>query len=596
MPTPDRPFDKPPKPSRQQEISPDECAPKFPDEYDISNDIPSDTTVDAYVSSTEASHQRLLHGMAKNLSELIVRQANMDQKLGAVLANIAANGNGHAIFPRTCSKSSQKSTQPGEQAQCDLQEGVQLGIRIKSAANGNDNTSEFSQRTPPREWGFGVHTPPPEPEKDKAVVVGGKKDSHVDRHGQTCRQSYVPKPVKEIHWWPKLVKGPVGDFLSAVFIFSNAILIGIITQHKVEHAHAEFWMEFVNHCCSFFFLVELCCRFSVDKINLYLGEDKWWNFFDLTLVSISVFDFFVEFVLGGSASTIGSVLRTARVLRTIRIFKVFRFAKELTILAWMIADSFKSLVWAIVMIGLIIYFFAVCFTVVCSDYTRANPHSDNLSQVKEQFGGLHKSVYYLILTMLGGVEWGEVMDTLLEVSFISASLFFIYITFSMLAVLNIITGVFVENAVATAKTHKDFLVEQEAEMRRKMIEEVNKLFRDIDEDQSGTVCWEEIMTHIDDNRMKAFLVSMNLRWEEMHRIFQMIDSDGSGDVDVEEWIAGCTKIGGEARSIDIHEVLCESRRTYCRCLDIEEYVTNLVDYVGLPQRETKTGSRVSFVN
>merc|ERR1712050_510454 len=103
--------------------------------------------------------------------------------------------------------------------------------------------------------------------------------------------------------------------------------------------------------------------------------------------------------------------------------------------------------------------------------------------------------------MLGGVSWGVVCDALFSIDATSAALFFFYIAFTILAVLNIITGVFVDNAVETARTQRDFLVQKEMELKEKYVEEMRDLFAEMDDDGSGTVTLEEITEYFGDPRV-----------------------------------------------------------------------------------------------
>merc|ERR1712050_464086 len=106
--------------------------------------------------------------------------------------------------------------------------------------------------------------------------------------------------------------------------------------------------------------------------------------------------------------------------------------------------------------------------------------------------------------MLGGVSWGVVCDALFSIDATSAALFFFYIAFTILAVLNIITGVFVDNAVETARTQRDFLVQKEMEIKEKFILDMRVLFREIDVDGSGTVTHDELQEYFTDPRVKSY--------------------------------------------------------------------------------------------
>merc|ERR1712048_1165414 len=105
--------------------------------------------------------------------------------------------------------------------------------------------------------------------------------------------------------------------------------------------------------------------------------------------------------------------------------------------------------------------------------------------------------------MLGGVSWGEVSDPLNHMAWNLSAPFYFYIFFTMLAVLNIITGVFVDNAVETAKTQREFLVQKEMELKDKFMVEMRDLFVAMDVDGSGTLTVDELRFYFQDEHVSS---------------------------------------------------------------------------------------------
>eukprot|EP00928_Gymnodinium_smaydae_P056390 TRINITY_DN39782_c0_g1_i1.p2 TRINITY_DN39782_c0_g1~~TRINITY_DN39782_c0_g1_i1.p2 ORF type:complete len:203 (+),score=45.23 TRINITY_DN39782_c0_g1_i1:1362-1970(+) len=173
--------------------------------------------------------------------------------------------------------------------------------------------------------------------------------------------------------------------------------------------------------------------------------------------------------------------------------------------------------------------------------------------------------------MLGGVSWGVVSDALMEVDAVLPALFFFYLAFSILAVLNIITGVFVDNAVETANTQRDFLVEKEMEMKEKYVKEMRELFSKMDADGSGTVSIDEVQELFEDERASSYFRALGLDTSDSTRLFGLMDEDGSGEVSVDEFLEGCLRLKGQARSIDVHALLLECKRIYHVCSDIRDH-------------------------
>jgi len=166
-------------------------------------------------------------------------------------------------------------------------------------------------------------------------------------------------------------------------------------------------------------------RIAAGGIRYFFSDDWGWHLFDCFLVALSIVDLVMMTITMDRKSSVGSVMKMIKMLRIVRIFRVFRFFRELSMLALMIADSMKSLVWALFMLAIIIYVFSIVFTQACSNYVVTHPDENTplMSRIHVQFGTLPKTVYHLVASMLGGESWGDFSETLWLVDRLSASLF-----------------------------------------------------------------------------------------------------------------------------------------------------------------------------
>jgi len=196
--------------------------------------------------------------------------------------------------------------------------------------------------------------------------------------------------------------------------------------------------------------------------------------------------------------------------------------------------------------------------------------SFDFDKVEKMFGSIPHTCYVLFQTMLGGVSWGVVSDTLLEFDIWSAALYFFYIAFTMLAVLNIITGIFVDNALETSRMQRDYIVAREEKARHKAMKEFSKIFDEMDEDASGSITWEEMAGALENPATNRYFHALGLKTEDMRQLFSMIDDNGSGQIDLQDFLDGCSRCTGDAKSIDIHAILHDIKRLHKR-LDLEGF-------------------------
>merc|ERR1712228_732899 len=92
-----------------------------------------------------------------------------------------------------------------------------------------------------------------------------------------------------------------------------------------------------------------------------------WNYFDFLIVSAQLLEVFFELVARSTSIDISNfrLLRVMRILRLVRILRVVRvlhLISELRTIVSSIVGSFRSLVWVVVLLFLMIYIVAVYFT------------------------------------------------------------------------------------------------------------------------------------------------------------------------------------------------------------------------------------------
>jgi len=372
-------------------------------------------------------------------------------------------------------------------------------------------------------------------------------------------------------WLCFIVMHPLFDSTAAFMIIVNSVIIGFTTQWLAHHEQEHKFSVIAGNVCSVFFLVELILRMCLYRKRFFTNENKGWNIFDFMLVSISVLDFLLATAIKSDTGSWGQSLKTIKMLRIIRVFRVFRFFRELSLLALMIVDSLYSLTWALILLMIIIYVFSICFTTMATDYIKLqNGSTLVVSEVHRYFGSLPSSIYTLLLSMLSGASWGVFSDALMDINAVAAGLFLFYAAFTILAVMNIITGVFVDNAVETARTQRDFLIQKEMELKEKYASEMRGLFQEMDKDGSGTISYSEVQHHLTDQRVQGYFAALGLDPNDTERLFRLIDDDESGDVNINEFLDGCIRLKGQARSIDVYAIMRHIR-------DIENQLQGMME-------------------
>lgn len=364
------------------------------------------------------------------------------------------------------------------------------------------------------------------------------------------------------------------EAFSGMLIVSNAFFLGFQTQYVAvthrdnalqeqpleEEPNAFFW---INTVFCIFFLVELALRWYADGlVDFFKTEELRWNLFDILIVSSSC----LETLLATIAMAIDmdspdalqnvSVLRMLRVVRIVRVARVIRTYKvfrELRMMIYSIAGSMMNLLWVLVVLLLTFYLFGVSFTAAVGDFlnTTEKWQNEKNEELVASFGTVDKSVVALFMAMSGGNDWAQYYDALLLLPWLYPVSFLAFILFTLFAVVNIVTGVFVESALQANLKDKDIIVNEELQAKKRYLQSMQELFEDMDEDGKGTISLEEFQSKLKDEKVIAYFHVLKLDVSDATTLFQMIDYDRSNEVNINEFLEGCYRLQGESTAMDM---------------------------------------------
>eukprot|EP00927_Polykrikos_kofoidii_P005725 TRINITY_DN12276_c0_g2_i1.p1 TRINITY_DN12276_c0_g2~~TRINITY_DN12276_c0_g2_i1.p1 ORF type:complete len:799 (-),score=120.18 TRINITY_DN12276_c0_g2_i1:27-2423(-) len=342
------------------------------------------------------------------------------------------------------------------------------------------------------------------------------------------------------------------DCVCGFVLLFNAVLMGVSTEWLITHENEALWMDVAEGFCSGFYIFEIGCRFYLSGRRYFTNRDRYWNLFDVFCAASSVADFFGSKVLALQG------LRFLKMLRSVRIFRVLQLFHELAMFGTMFAGAFKILFWATIMVAVILYFFAIWFTqaTVTLQATSTTVKADATAM----FGSLSASCLSLIEATLDGRSWSVFVDVLRHYDPFVPPVFWIYIVFMRLAILNVITGVFVDQAVAAAQADRELVVMQELGATERSRGELRELFKMIDRDGSESVTIDELELFFLDERIRAYFSALGVRVDDMKLLLSILDIDNSGKVDCDEFVEGCSRMKGLALRVDMASILRSLRQ------------------------------------
>lgn len=364
------------------------------------------------------------------------------------------------------------------------------------------------------------------------------------------------------------------EWFSGTLILLNAIFIGFQTEWIAHNAWDRAQQGLpplgseptsflvLQGIFFFFFCLELGFRWVADgAIAYFQTAEIWWNVFDVGVVAVSFLD--LVFAIAEKVSTNGlnlavnvSVLRVARMIRIIRVAKVIRvmrFFRELRMMIYSILGSVKALMWSVTVLFLMFFIFGISLTIGTIYYLETADmwQSADTQALRHYFGTLPRSVLSLYMAMSGGKSWGDLFNVLGDLSASYSLLFLLFVTVAIFAVGNVVTGIFVENAMQSHQTDKEVLVQEEMDSKKDYFQQMKEVFDELDDNQSGFFTLDEFEDKLEDERVVSYFNVLNLDISDARMLFTLLDYDQSGEVAIEEFLAGCFKLKGESRSLDL---------------------------------------------
>merc|ERR1712048_1361977 len=164
------------------------------------------------------------------------------------------------------------------------------------------------------------------------------------------------------------------------------------------------------------------------------------------------------------------------------------------------------------------------------------------------------------MIVTGGVNWEQPIRPLMEISVGYGFVITLYVAVMVLVVLNIVTGIFVNDAVEMAQLDRDLASQAEMERTRAVLKELQKLFTELDENQSGGITKDEFEARMQNNETRHFFSALGLDVSNANEVFNLMDVDGGGELEIDEFVIGCMQLKGGAKAVDMESLMRENRR------------------------------------
>lgn len=370
-------------------------------------------------------------------------------------------------------------------------------------------------------------------------------------------------PEDEPSGFRRLVRSAAFDILCGVVISLNVAVICVqaeqamewALQHVGEGAGTESPLSIrLNYFFVGFYTFEILLKLAGLKCDFWRGEDWKWNVFDLVLVLFAWYDLFADKFFSDTRlnQTWLRGLRLLKMFKMLRVVRVMRFFRELRNMIAAIVGSFTTLIWAILAISLMMFVFGLALINGISTFlTDTDPTKIPealMEDIRWHWGSVPAAVLTLYKATSGGSDWEPLAAPLVEAGAMYYAVFLAYIALSTIAVLNVVTGIFVDAAMTVVGRDAQLVLEEIYD--RNEIKALRVFLRHEDPAKSGMLSGTTLRQLIadKDKHLGDFLKVVQLDFNDAMEVFVLLSANNM--LDIEEFISGCMRLRADLKGID----------------------------------------------
>lgn len=396
--------------------------------------------------------------------------------------------------------------------------------------------------------------------------------------------SSVREPVREGRV-ARLVQSIGWETFISLTICLNTVFIVYTADYQMAHVgELPVWAREVETCFAILFLFELLLKLYVHKLYFFCNDKMSWNNFDLALVFFTVMA-----SLAGEDSN-ATFLRSVRVLRVARALQILKFATQLRCILQSILGSLMSLFWAFMVLFFIFILFATALVQGLALHL-SSPEAEFLdeeanAQLRKFFGSVTTTVLTFHFCSTGGDDWVDYAFLLYPTGIVNVVVFMFTVSFTHIALMNILTGIFVEKAIQLAIPDRKALAQEQRRIDAALAQDLRNILEELDVDGSGTITWQEFSTVASDTMVRTLLNVMGLDLRDAKMFFEMVkSSNGAAEIDISLLTDALMRMKGDATGFDVQAV---AFRTYLLGQRMERLQLQLANIDTIGERAVPT--------
>jgi len=387
------------------------------------------------------------------------------------------------------------------------------------------------------------------------------------RHLQKAKQTrFFHTPFMRCAWAEFMMSSRIFGLLVVALIIVDAVYVAHVTDQTIrsavrvhdagtgENFTKSFWMILIDSLMNTVFLLEILARMMALQQQFFFGEGWKWNLFDFSMVVVSTIELAYLYASGNSFKY-AAALRLLRVVRSLRLLRLLQFLPMMEDLQLMVLAFYSSsfaLIAAMILLLGVILMFAIIFDNAVASYIEDSPADyGQIDSLKTFFGSLSITLLTLFMAMSGGIDWWDVVKLLLEINVAYCLIFVVFVCLTVIAALNIITGVFVNEGLAMARMDHDLRYQADLRESRAMAARLHNLFQTIVKHSHQSISMEEMKRALQREDVSTLFSVLGIEITDAAAFFDLLDQDHSGFVEIDEFVVVCLRLRGRSGMINM---------------------------------------------
>jgi hypothetical protein len=266
-------------------------------------------------------------------------------------------------------------------------------------------------------------------------------------------------------------------------------------------------------------------------------------------------------------------------MRLVRALRLLNLFSDMWKMCNGLMKAVSTMLSVMVMIAITIYMFA-CFGVDVISQSSLADNERTTHIVGQHFSSL-PTVMLTLMQFANADSIAEIYAPLIHEQPLLALYFGVLWLVLTVSLMNVITAVILESALAKSKDEAQDQLMEKRRMFKRIRPRLEEIFSQLDRDQSGVISMEEVMEAVKSGELSfPEEIGVTVAAEQILDAFDFLDTDMSGELDCKEFVEGVLVLVLSAVPMETAQILHLTRLCFAMLVKTSAAVEKLTERPG----------------